>query len=105
MRQWPAQGATFLIELYRTYVSPLRPPTCRFTPTCSEYAVSALREWGLLRGLALATWRLLKCGPWYPGGWDPVPQRHGSRTPGTIVGGDLGDNGRRHDRLHPMSGR
>nr|WP_233266990.1 membrane protein insertion efficiency factor YidD [Tomitella fengzijianii] len=75
----PANAAVFAVELYRTYVSPTRAPTCRFIPTCSEYAVTALREWGLLRGTALACWRLLKCGPWYPGGWDPVPQRHGRR--------------------------
>lgn len=81
--RWPAQAAVFLVELYRTYVSPTRAPTCRFTPTCSEYAVTALREWGLLRGSALASWRLLKCGPWYPGGWDPVPERHGRRSSDT----------------------
>ncbi|ODR09915.1 membrane protein insertion efficiency factor YidD [Mycolicibacillus koreensis] len=54
-------------------ISPLRLPTCRFTPTCSQYAVEALTWHGLLRGGALALWRLLKCGPWHPGGWDPVP--------------------------------
>lgn len=75
IRSWPMRAAVFCIELYRTYISPMRPPTCRFTPTCSEYAVDALRHWGLLRGLPLATWRLLKCGPWHRGGWDPVPER------------------------------
>ena len=75
---WPMRAAVFLVELYRTYISPMRPPTCRFTPTCSEYAVEALREWGLLRGLDLALWRLLKCGPWHRGGWDPVPGRAGN---------------------------
>ncbi|WP_084611471.1 membrane protein insertion efficiency factor YidD [Tomitella biformata] len=74
------RAAVFCIELYRTYISPMRPPTCRFTPTCSEYAVEALRDWGLLRGLALAMWRLLKCGPWHRGGWDPVPQRRHDRN-------------------------
>jgi putative membrane protein insertion efficiency factor len=63
----------FLIELYRTYVSPTRMPVCRFTPTCSEYAVTALRERGLLVGLGLTVVRLAKCAPWHPGGWDPVP--------------------------------
>ncbi|WP_372435228.1 membrane protein insertion efficiency factor YidD [Tomitella cavernea] len=89
MAAQPAHAAVFAVELYRTYVSPTRAPTCRFIPTCSEYAVTALREWGLLRGAALACWRLLKCGPWYPGGWDPVPQRHGHgySAPGT---GDTG---------------
>ncbi|MHA3024864.1 membrane protein insertion efficiency factor YidD [Mycobacterium sp. BMJ-28] len=56
-------------------VSPLRLPTCRFTPTCSEYAVDALTEWGLIRGGWLAVVRLAKCGPWHRGGWDPIPER------------------------------
>ena len=80
IKSWPMRSAVFCIELYRTYISPLRPPTCRFTPTCSEYAVDALRDWGLFRGLALAIWRLLKCGPWHRGGWDPVPERRRARA-------------------------
>ncbi|HLS78538.1 MAG TPA: membrane protein insertion efficiency factor YidD [Nocardia sp.] len=71
----PARALIFLIELYRTYVSPTRMPVCRFTPTCSEYAVTALRTRGLVVGLGLAAVRLLKCAPWHPGGWDPVPGR------------------------------
>jgi hypothetical protein len=53
----------------------LRLPTCRFTPTCSQYAVDALTEYGLLRGIGLTVVRLLKCGPWHRGGWDPIPER------------------------------
>ena len=75
VRGFPAQVLIFAIELYRTFVSPLRLPTCRFTPTCSEYAVTALREYGLIRGSFLTTVRLAKCAPWHPGGWDPVPER------------------------------
>lgn len=71
----PARALIFLIELYRTYVSPTRMPVCRFTPTCSEYAVTALRDRGLIVGVVLATARLVKCAPWHPGGWDPVPER------------------------------
>ncbi|MEU7629976.1 membrane protein insertion efficiency factor YidD [Nocardia sp. NPDC049220] len=71
----PADALIFLIELYRTYVSPTRMPVCRFTPTCSEYAVTALRTRGLFIGLVLAVVRLAKCAPWHPGGWDPVPER------------------------------
>ena len=56
-------------------VSPLRLPTCRFTPTCSQYAVDALTEYGLVRGSWLTTVRLAKCGPWHRGGWDPIPER------------------------------
>jgi putative membrane protein insertion efficiency factor len=71
------RGVIFLIQLYRHTISPLRLPTCRFTPTCSQYAVEALSEYGLIRGGWLATVRLLKCGPWHRGGWDPIPERRG----------------------------
>ena len=74
------RGLVFLIQLYRHMVSPLRPPTCRFVPTCSQYAVDALTEYGLIRGSWLAAVRLAKCGPWHQGGWDPIPERHGCRA-------------------------
>ncbi|MCW2688648.1 MAG: hypothetical protein JWR37_3538 [Mycobacterium sp.] len=78
-----ARAVIFAIQLYRHTVSPLRLPTCRFTPTCSQYAVEALSEYGLLCGGRLAAVRLVKCGPWHRGGWDPIPERvgHGRRTP------------------------
>jgi putative membrane protein insertion efficiency factor len=69
-----------LIQLYRHMVSPLRLPTCRVTPTCSQYAVDALTEYGLVRGSWLAAVRLAKCGPWHRGGWDPIPEPR--RAPG-----------------------
>jgi putative membrane protein insertion efficiency factor len=69
------RAAIFLIELYRHTISPLRLPSCRFTPTCSQYAVDALTEYGLIKGGWLAGLRLLKCGPWHRGGWDPIPER------------------------------
>jgi uncharacterized protein len=69
------RGLVFLIQLYRHMVSPLRPATCRFVPTCSQYAVDALTEYGLIRGSWLAAARLAKCGPWHRGGWDPIPER------------------------------
>lgn len=75
----PARALIFVIELYRTYVSPTRMPVCRFTPTCSEYAVTALRTRGLFIGLGLTVVRLAKCAPWHPGGWDPVPERRRTR--------------------------
>ena len=65
----------YLVQLYRNMISPLRPPSCRFTPTCSQYAVDALQEYGLFRGSWLAAVRLAKCGPWHRGGWDPIPER------------------------------
>jgi uncharacterized protein len=74
------RGVIFLIQLYRHMVSPLRLPTCRFTPTCSQYAVDALAEYGLVRGSWLAAVRLAKCAPWHRGGWDPIPERRSERA-------------------------
>jgi len=74
------RALVFLIQLYRHMVSPLRPATCRFVPTCSQYAVDALTEYGLIRGSWLAVVRLAKCGPWHRGGWDPIPERCERRT-------------------------
>ena len=68
--------ATLLIMLVRVYQWTLRPligPHCRFEPSCSHYAVEALRRHGALRGSALAAGRVLRCNPWMPGGHDPVP--------------------------------
>jgi len=71
---WPRRVVVAPILLYRRFLSPLKPaPTCRFHPTCSAYAVEAVQVHGVLRGLALATWRLLRCHPFHPGGFDPVP--------------------------------
>ena len=76
LRSAPVRAVIFVIQLYRHMVSPLRLPTCRFMPTCSQYAVEALSEFGLFRGGWLAIVRLAKCGPWHRGGWDPIPERH-----------------------------
>ena len=65
----------WLITLYRKFISPLKKPCCRFTPTCSQYAIEAVKEWGAIRGLALAVWRVLRCNPFGRGGYDPVPKR------------------------------
>ena len=62
-----------LVKGYRFVVSPLIGPCCRFHPTCSEYAIGALRRFGPLRGSWLAAWRVARCHPWHPGGYDPVP--------------------------------
>ncbi|MGE2714358.1 membrane protein insertion efficiency factor YidD [Mycolicibacterium litorale] len=70
-----ARAVVYVIQLYRHMISPLRLPSCRFTPTCSQYAVDALTEYGLVRGGWLSLVRLAKCGPWHPGGWDPIPER------------------------------
>jgi len=66
-----------VIRAYQRWISPVRPPACRFTPTCSAYAVTAVERFGAVRGGWLATRRLLRCGPWHPGGHDPVPQTVG----------------------------
>ena len=66
-------GVTGLIRLYRRHISPLKRPTCRFYPTCSEYAEQAVMEHGVAKGLLLAGWRILRCNPLNPGGYDPVP--------------------------------
>lgn len=64
----------WLIRFYRTRISPLRPPCCRFTPTCSAYALEAIEKYGALKGGFLALKRLLRCNPWYKGDYfDPVP--------------------------------
>ena len=61
------------IRFYQKFLSPLKPPTCRFTPTCSNYAIQAIRKHGPFKGLALAVWRILRCNPWGGSGYDPVP--------------------------------
>jgi len=60
------------IIVYQRVVSPAIPRRCKYEPTCSRYAVEAVREYGILRGLVLAGWRLLRCNPWSYGGYDPV---------------------------------
>ena len=62
-----------LIRFYQVCISPYKPPTCRFTPTCSEYALQAFRKWGPFKGLYLTVRRLLRCHPWGGSGYDPVP--------------------------------
>lgn len=71
----------WLITFYRKCISPLKPPCCRFTPTCSAYAIEALQKRGVIVGLILTTWRILRCNPFCKGGYDPVPEK-GFRTHG-----------------------
>lgn len=68
------------IRFYRRFLSPLKPPTCRFHPTCSAYGQEAILVHGLLRGLALTVWRILRCQPFCEGGYDPVPPPRGRRA-------------------------
>lgn len=62
-----------LIRVYQRWISPLKPPVCRFYPTCSAYAYEAVAKYGVARGLFLALKRVAKCHPFHPGGVDPVP--------------------------------
>ena len=62
-----------LIRFYRTWLSPLKPPSCRYIPTCSEYALLAITRYGARRGGWLALKRILRCHPFHKGGYDPVP--------------------------------
>ena len=68
-----------LIRLYQVLISPLLPPACRFYPTCSQYALVAVRDHGILRGLRLGLVRLARCHPWNPGGVDFVPPPKAAR--------------------------
>lgn len=62
-----------LVRGYRYFISPLLPAACRFHPSCSQYAEQALKDHGALRGGWLSARRICRCGPWHPGGYDPVP--------------------------------
>ena len=70
----------WLVHLYRKVISPLKPPCCRFTPTCSAYAIEAFKKRGFFIGLILTVWRILRCNPFCKGGYDPVPEK-GLRNP------------------------
>ena len=64
-----------LVKFYRKFISPLKPPCCRFTPTCSAYALEAFTKRGFCVGLILTLWRILRCNPFSKGGYDPVPEK------------------------------
>jgi len=68
----PVTAAVGLINIYRKYISPLKAPTCRFYPTCSQYAIESLEKHGIIVGVYKSLIRILKCHPFHPGGYDPV---------------------------------
>lgn len=75
MKHWPRHLAIALVRAYQYLISPLIGPRCRFHPTCSQYALEAFAQHGVWRGAFLVLRRLLRCHPWHPGGYDPVPPR------------------------------
>ena len=74
----------WLIRLYQKFISPLKPGCCRFTPTCSQYAIEAFQKRGFFIGFILSVWRILRCNPFCKGGYDPVPE-HGLRRVRTEI--------------------
>lgn len=64
-----------IIRFYQIVISPLKPPTCRFYPTCSQYGLESIQRFGAIRGGFLTIKRILKCHPFHPGGFDPVPEK------------------------------
>ena len=78
-----------IVKLYRKFISPLKPPCCRFTPTCSQYALEAFTKRGFFVGFALTTYRILRCNPFSKGGEDPVPEKPVRRS--KKANGAIGD--------------
>jgi putative membrane protein insertion efficiency factor len=70
---WLRELFVLPIRFYQRFLSPLKPPTCRFHPTCSSYGVEAIRVHGVGKGILLTTWRILRCQPFGTEGYDPVP--------------------------------
>jgi putative membrane protein insertion efficiency factor len=69
-----------LIRFYQRALSPLTPPSCRFSPTCSHYTYQALERFGLVRGGWMSVRRICRCHPWHPGGFDPVPEKDAAQV-------------------------
>ncbi|URR34921.1 membrane protein insertion efficiency factor YidD [Thermosynechococcus sp. HN-54] len=83
MGNWLSKVLLFLIRAYQRWISPLFLPTCRYTPTCSAYAVEAIARFGAVKGTYLAARRILRCHPFAAGGYDPVPDLHSDSLPPT----------------------
>ncbi len=86
MSQGPRLVVTFPIRIYQRLISPMVGQRCRYYPSCSEYAVQAIQRFGILRGLVLAGWRLLRCNPWSRGGFDPVEDQRLFRSRAPVPG-------------------
>jgi len=72
MIKLPSQILAFIVKLYQWTISPIFPNSCRHYPSCSEYTRQALLTHGVIKGLAMGVWRILRCNPWGKGGFDPV---------------------------------
>lgn len=81
---WAARPLVAVVRAYQRWLSPVLPPRCRFHPSCSSYAVTALQRHGALKGSGLAAWRILRCQPFSAGGVDEVPPR-GTSQPGRTL--------------------
>lgn len=68
----PKRVSIWLIQIYRSYVSPMLPPTCRYTPSCSLYTLQAIEKYGVMKGVFMGVLRVLRCHPFARGGFDPV---------------------------------
>jgi uncharacterized protein len=75
-----------VVRLYQFLISPLLLPSCRFLPSCSDYAIEAIERHGAVRGFGLALWRVARCNPWGGSGYDPVPDPGGCHSPRTSPG-------------------
>jgi hypothetical protein len=73
MRKIIVKIITLIIRAYQYVISPYLAPSCRYSPTCSEYAIEAFQQFGFIRGLILSVRRISSCHPWHRGGYDPVP--------------------------------
>lgn len=67
----PGRGLIGMVRVYQLLISPMLGPRCRFRPTCSTYFVESVRKYGAIRGSLRGIWRIIRCNPWFPGGYDP----------------------------------
>jgi uncharacterized protein len=80
----PRSLVVLILRFYQRWISPAFGQRCRYYPSCSEYAVQAIQRFGILRGLVLAGWRLLRCNPWSRGGFDPIDDQRLFRPKATV---------------------
>ena len=88
----------WLVRLYRKFISPLKPSCCRFTPTCSAYAIEAFTKRGFFVGFGLTVWRILRCNPFCKGGYDPVPEPRKKRDKNRIEEDITGEDATPQDK-------